>query len=475
MERRTRKYRILDKDLGRVTNAEHASLASGRHLMRIGLALTLMAAAALFSATVFAGQPMVGVMAATLAVSAYLGLSIGANDVSNSLSPAVGAGAITLPVGLALVAMMEILGAVIAGGPVTRTLTQGLLGDGMGGPGAPTAYIMMAALLAAGSCISVATWLSAPVSTTHSVVGAIAGAALATIGLHAVNWPLMSMIALGWFISPVASGFVAAGLLASMHRRVLDHDDSLQAGRRWLTGLVGLNIGIVALVGGKAYHGLTFAQILALGIMAVALGAAYAHVSLSRQIALGATGPKALKRLLGTPLIIAALILSFGHGANSVANIAAPLTIVMSSLTQSHVPLLPPIMVLLLSGIGIAAGVLLFGGRLVTMVGSDITQLNAPRALCISLATSMTVLGFSSFGLPVSTTHVAVGGVFGVGFYREWRDRQQAKQRPPLPDEEVDRRQLVRRSHVRNILGAWAITVPLNAAVAAALVWVIGV
>ena len=135
------------------------------------------------------------------------------------------------------------------------------------------------------------------------------------------------------------------------------------------------------------------------------------------------------------------------------------------------------LVILAISGLCIGAGVLLFGGRLVHMVGSNITRLNPSRALCVSLATAITVLGFSSFGLPVSTTHIAVGGVFGIGFYREWRDRRLGtdeeilRDEAPLPDEERRRRHLVRRSHVRTILSAWLITVPAAAMLAAALAW----
>lgn len=474
MSRRLHRFRILDKDLGRVTNAERASLASAQPLLRLGVALILIVAVAALSAATFAGQPMMGVMAASLAIAVYLGLSIGANDVSNSLSPAVGAGAISLPVGLCLVAVMEVLGAVIAGGPVTRTLTQGLLGDGLGQAGPATARIMMAALIGAASWISLATWLNAPVSTTHSVVGAIAGAAMATLGLAAVDWPVLIMVALGWLISPVVSGLVSAALLASMHRNVLDRPDPLQGGRIWLTALIGANIGIVAAIGAAVWRGPGLAGIMAVAAIAAVLGAVWAHHALGRQIAQDARGSKALKKLLGLPLIIAAMIMSFGHGANSVSNVAAPLTIVMRSMQTSETPLLSPGMVLLLSGLGIAMGVVLFGGRLVNMVASDITQLNPARALCISMGTAMTVLFFSMLGMPVSTTHIAVGGVFGVGFYREWRDRKRVRQRLALPDEELARRHLVRRSHVRNILGAWAVTVPINAAIAAGLVWLIG-
>ena len=208
MTRPTREFRILDKDLGRISRAEHAALASARPVLRIGLALVFAAMAAL-AATALAGQPALGIMAAAIAAAIYLALSIGANDVSNALAPAVGAGAISLGAGLVLVALMEVLGATLAGGAVTRTLTEGLLGSALG-PGTPTAPMMMAALVAAASWISLATRLNAPVSTTHSVVGAIAGAGLASLGPDAVNWPALALIALGWVASPIISGLLAA-------------------------------------------------------------------------------------------------------------------------------------------------------------------------------------------------------------------------------------------------------------------------
>ncbi len=165
--------------------------------------------------------------------------------------------------------------------------------------------------------------------------------------------------------------------------------------------------------------------------------------------------------------------MGFAHGANDTANIAAPLTTMLDSLAADPGPPRRTL-VLLVSSIGIALGIVLFGRRLVHMVGSNITQLNPNRALCVSLATATTVLVFSSFGLPVSTTHIAVGGVFGIGFYREWADRKPEPEGEALPAEERRRRHLVRRSHVRTILGAWLITVPAAAGLAAALAWLGG-
>lgn len=471
MARYSREYRTLDKDLRRLDNSERAMLQSGRPVFRLGLALIFVALAAYGATAIFAGQPALGIVAAAMAVAAWLALSIGANDVSNSLSPAVGAGAISMTTGLLLVAAMEVLGAVIAGGSVTQTLTEGLVGDALG-QGEATARMMLTALLAAGGWITLATWLDAPVSTTHSVVGAIAGAGLASFGPGAVNWPELGLIAVGWVISPLISGALAALLLAALRNRVIDREDRVAAGRVWLPIMVALTTALLGSVAAVAWHGLSPGVVLGCGLVAGGAGWLYARLRLYREIAANRGDQLALKTLLGLPLVTAAAVMGFAHGANDTSNVAAPLGIILNSLPTQAAVLPQGRLVLLLGGMGIALGVLLFGRRLVRMVGSKITRLNAARSLCVSLATAATVLGFSAAGLPVSTTHIAVGGVFGIGFYREWRDRRLAAARPALPDEERRRRHLVRRTYMRMILGAWLITVPAAAALAAALVWI---
>lgn len=469
MTRERREYRTLDKDLRRVTNAERAIMHSARPVYRLGIALIFMAAAALATTGFFVGHPSTGIIAAGAAVAAYLALSMGANDVSNSLGPAVGAGALGMGTGLVLVAVMEVAGAVIAGGAITNTLTVGLVGNTLG-QGTVTAQMMLAALLAAGIWISLATWANAPVSTTHSVVGAIAGAGLATFGMQAVNWPAMGMIAMGWVLSPVIAGLIAAGLLALLRNRVLERTNRVAAGRLWLPIMVALSTGLLGAVGALAWHGLGLMAISSIAAAAAAMGWLYANLRIRRMIPSAPGNRLAMQQLLGLPLAATAVVLGFAHGANDTANIAAPLKIILDS-TARHEVAPRTTLVLLVAGLGIALGIVLFGRRLVHMVGSRITRLNPARALCISMATAVTVLFFSSFGLPVSTTHIAVGGVFGVGFYREWRDRRLAKSRAPLPVEERRRRHLVRRSHVRTILGAWLVTVPAAGTLAAILAW----
>ena len=475
MPREPREFRTLDKDLSRVTNAERAAMQSTRSLLRLGIALLFVTAATLTATGFFAGQPAIAIVAAGMAVAAYLALSIGANDVSNSLGPAVGSGAIGMTAGLCLVAGMEVLGAVLAGDAVTATLTEGLVGNTLG-QGEATARMMLAALLAAGIWISLATWANAPVSTTHSVVGAIAGAGLATFGAQAVNWPAMGLIATGWMASPIISGLLAAGLLAALRNRVMDRPDRIGAGQVWLPVMVALAMGMLGAVAAVSSHLLSLPVILAVGLVCAMIGWVYARLRIDRLIRDKSGERVALKKLLGLPLVAAAMVMGFAHGVNDTANIAAPLTIMLKSIAaNASAP--RGTLVLLVSSIGIALGIVLFGRRLVHMVGSNITRLNPSRALCVSLATAITVLGFSSFGLPVSTTHIAVGGVFGIGFYREWRDRRLGtdeeilRDEAPLPDEERRRRHLVRRSHVRTILSAWLITVPAAAMLAAALAW----
>ena len=173
------------------------------------------------------------------------------------------------------------------------------------------------------------------------------------------------------------------------------------------------------------------------------------------------------------------LILGFAHGANDVGNIAGPLSVVLRGQGMSTAIGVVPVLVLAGGGLAIATGTLLFGRRLVHMVGSGITKLNAGRAFCVSLATAVTVLGASALGLPVSTTHVAVGGIFGVGFAREWLDRRRGSRSEALPADETRRRILVRRSHVVTITAAWLVTLPITASLGALacllVLWVTGV
>jgi PiT family inorganic phosphate transporter len=190
---------------------------------------------------------------------------------------------------------------------------------------------------------------------------------------------------------------------------------------------------------------------------------------------------RSLKQLFGAPLIASAALLSFAHGANDVANAVGPLAAIVHAVegmgASEKVSI--PLWVMLIGAFGISFGLLLFGPKLIRMVGQEITRLNAMRAWCVALSAAITVIVASGFGLPVSSTHIAVGGVFGVGFYREWEaerrsrrlDRQKGK---PVSGEERARRKLVRRTHALGIAAAWVITVPLTALLSATLYWGLG-
>ena len=174
-------------------------------------------------------------------------------------------------------------------------------------------------------------------------------------------------------------------------------------------------------------------------------------------------------------LLSSAVMMAFAHGASDASNIAGPLLMILR--TTDRVPpagvTQVPLLLLVAAGGAIALGAVLFGRRVVVMVGSGITRLNAMRAFCITLATALIVLTAAGVGLPVSATHVAVGGVFGVGFAREWLDRRSKRSRKTLPAEEVHRRSLVRRSHVATISVAWLVTVPVTALMGAGCCWLV--
>lgn len=466
-----RDFRILDKDLGRLTNAERAGLHSFRPLIRLGVAGLFVAFVVLASFSSFSDHPEFGVIVAGVAVAAYLALAIGGNDVANSLGPAVGAGAIGLTAGLVLVGMMQVAGAVLAGSEVTDRLTSGIVGSYSGLDGPEGTRIMVAALLAAATWISLATWAEAPVSTTHSVVGAIMGAGIMALGWDSVNWASLLTIAAGWIASPLVSGFLAALLLATIRFLVQDRPDPLGAARLWLPWFIALMTGFFVFPILTRLLGFDLAPAAWISLALASLAWLHSRGTITRQIAQHSKTGAALKTVFSMPLVAAALLMGFAHGSNDAANVTAPLGMILRGTDSFETPLF--LWAPLMAGLGISAGALLFGRRLVHMVGSRITRLNASRAFCVSLATAITVLSASAAGLPVSTTHIAVGGVFGVGFFREWRDNRQARARQPLPVEETERRHLVRRSHMRTIFGAWLITVPAAALLGAGAVLLI--
>jgi PiT family inorganic phosphate transporter len=336
---------------------------------------------------------------------------------------------------------------------------------------------MMAALIAAALWINLATWIGAPVSTTHSVVGGVMGAGIAAAGLMAVNWPTMGRIAASWIISPVLGGVIAALFLALIKARIEYVEDKIGAARRWVPVLIAIMAGAFAAY--LALKGLSKVIKVPLSLaLAIGLGSGLvvwlASVPLIRRQSEGLENrKKSLKKLFAAPLVASAALLSFAHGANDVANAVGPLAAIVHAVQDggSAARVAIPLWVMVIGAAGLSFGLMLFGPKLIRMVGGEITKLNPMRAYCVALSAALTVIVASWLGLPVSSTHIAVGAIFGVGFYREWHAERRARmlglqKGKPVAPEERSRRKLVRRSHFLTIVAAWVVTVPATALLA---------
>ena len=477
-----RHLETLDRDLGRLANLESATAYVGRPLVGPGLAFIFILLACL-AATLFFGQTgntFVVVIAAGF--GAYMALNIGANDVANNMGPAVGANALTMGGAIAIAVVFESAGALLAGGDVVSTIAKGIIAPESMQTADVFIWAMLAALLSAALWVNLATWVGAPVSTTHSVVGGVMGAGIAAAGFAAVSWPTMAKIAASWVISPVLGGLIAAGFLWFIKARIIYQPNKIDAARRWVPVLVGIMAGAfasyLALKGLKKIIKIDLPTTLLIGA-AVGVAIWLIMIPIIRRQSEGLENRnKSLKILFGIPLVVSAALLSFAHGANDVANAVGPLAaIVQASQSGDFTASVSiPIWVMVIGAMGISFGLFLFGPKLIKMVGSQITKLNPMRAYCVALSAAITVIVASWLGLPVSSTHIAVGAVFGVGFFREWdatrrmrRARVEVPELPEQPKEERRRRKLVRRSHFLTIIAAWVITVPAAAALSATL------
>ncbi|MBB3656347.1 PiT family inorganic phosphate transporter [Rhizobium sp. BK650] len=482
--------RTLDKDLDKVTHVEDAAKYVSRRLVAPGLGLIFLGLAMLFAGVYVFDRPGAVLVIAAAALAAYMAMNIGANDVTNNVGAAVGARAITMKQALIIAAIFEVLGATIAGGEVVKTISSSIV-DTVAVPRAMLGWIMMAALMAAALWINLATWMNAPVSTTHAIVGAVIGAGIGAVGLHPVNWRVMLEITASWITSPLIGGLIAAGLLYLVKTLIIYREDKIAAAKQWVPVMIAVMAGgfmaymVLQLSPHGRYPSLT---ILLIGIGIGIVSWLAVRPAVLRQSENLENRRSSLRTLFHFPLIGSAALLSFAHGANDVSNAVGPLSAIVHSagIADSSMIGRPPLWVMLIGAFGISVGLLLFGPRLIRLVGSEITKLDPTRAYCVAMSTAFTVIVASWLGLPVSTTHIAVGSVFGVGFFREWYTRYSKRRiefvrrkaetfeiEEPEPNvHEARRRYLVRRSHFMTIVGAWIITVPVSAALAAVIYWV---
>jgi len=482
----------LDKDLTKIVHVEKATHFISRRLFAPGLALLFLALAGIFASSFIGAQPNAVFIIIAAMLGGYMALNIGANDVANNVGPAVGSRALSLVGALVIAAVFESAGALIAGGDVVNTISKGIIDPSLVPDTQTFVWVMMAALLSSALWVNLATYFGAPVSTTHAVVGGVMGSGIAAVGFAAVNWVTMGKIAASWVISPLLGGVIAALFLAFIKFNIIYQQDKIAAARRWVPVLIATMAAVfscyLVMKGLKRVWKPDVFLILAigLGIFFVALALLRPWVRAKSQDLENRN--ESLRILFHAPLICSAALLSFAHGANDVANAVGPLAAIIHSAQSGDIATRVdiPLWVMLIGAVGISLGLFLYGPKLIRMVGEQITKMNPMRAFCVALSAAITVIIASALGLPVSSTHIAVGAVFGVGFFREYftshsklRQTYVTKQtRYPTiaadeaPSvEEVRRRKLVRRSHFTVIIAAWVITVPAAALLAAGIYW----
>jgi len=419
---------------------------SGTDLTRLGFALFFMIAVLTFSFLSNGGIPNNMFLAVAALIGAYMAMNIGANDVANNVGPAVGSKAMTMTMAIVIAAIFEAGGALIAGGEVVKTIKKGIIDiSAFGGNADPFIWAMMAALLAAALWLNFATMMRAPVSTTHSIVGGVMGAGIAAAGFSIVSWGTMGKIAASWVISPVLGGIIAAAFLFAIKKSILFKKDKVTAAKTWVPFFVAIMswafvtyltlkglkkiwpqvvdvLNFIPFVSIEMSKKPTLMTALILGFI-VALGVyTFIKTRLASDTQKLENTKASVNTLFTIPLVFAAALLSFAHGANDVANAIGPLAAINDAVVNGGISSKAsiPLWVMGVGALGIALGLALYGPKLIKTVGSEITELDQIRAFSIAMAASITVIIASQLGLPVSSTHIAIGGVFGVGFLREY-------------------------------------------------------
>lgn len=509
-------------DLTSIDAVERATKPGRRELFRLGTALLFIVGIMLYTGLHAEDVPGSVMLVVAAMIGGYMALNIGANDVANNVGPSVGSKALTLGGAIIIAAIFEASGALIAGGDVVTTIKGGIVDPAAIGDSDVFIWMMTGALLAGAVWLNVATAIGAPVSTTHSIVGGVLGAGIAAGGWNIANWSQVGAIAASWVISPVLGGVVAAGFLYLIKRTISYQADRVAAAKRVVPTLIALMawafVTYLMLKGVKHVWKMNFPAAALLGFAASVLVYALVRPIIARAKIAADEAKRGVNDLFTTPLVFAAALLSFAHGANDVANAVGPLAAINDALLHASISVKAgiPTWVMLVGALGISLGLALYGPKLIRTVGSEITELDKTRAYCIAMAAAITVIVASQLGLPVSSTHIAVGGVFGVGFLREYiktsyaraveeiRRHHQGEEQATIdaflaafeqaPFEQkavmlkqlknksaaaqlskrdrkdlrrIYRQELVKRTALLKIAGAWVITVPVSAIMAA--------
>ncbi len=386
----------------------------------------------------------------------FMAWGIGANDVANAMATSVGSKALTIKQAVIIAAIFEFAGAILAGGQVTKTIRKGIVdADLLSASPELLLYGMLASLLAAGVWLLIASKNGWPVSTTHSIVGAIVGFAMVGIGMDAVHWDKVGFIVASWVVSPLLAGFISYMLFRSVLNLILNTEHPFDNAKKYVPYymfLVGFIISLVTLVKGLKHVGLdltTMEQYGYAGLIGfVIMTAGKFYINTIKH------DPKAdkdfhftnVERVFGVLMVLTACAMAFAHGSNDVANAIGPVAAVVS-IVQSGGEVASkaalPLWVLFLGGVGIVVGLVMYGKRVIETVGNQITELTPSRGFAATLAAATTVVLASGTGLPISTTHTLVGAILGVGLARGMA--------------------ALNLTVIRNIFMSWVVTLPAGA------------
>ena len=416
------------------------------NLTKLGLSIFFILSVLTYSFIINEGIPNNIFLAIASLIGAYMAMNIGANDVANNVGPAVGSKAITLIGAVIIAAIFEASGAIFAGGDVVNTIKKGIIDiDAFHGDTDPFIWAMISALLSSALWLNFATMMKVPVSTTHSIVGGVLGAGIAAVGFSVVDWNMIIQIIISWIVSPLFGGVISAIFLFSIKKSILFKEDKIGSAQKYLPFFIGLTswafITYLLIKGLKNIWpnildflnnlpfitiqltdkpSLFFSSLVAFTISSVVYIIVKKRLSLV-DMQLENT-KESVNNLFTIPLIFSAALLSFAHGANDVANAIGPLAAINDAIINGDISnqATVPLWIMSIGALGIALGLALYGPRLIKTVGSEITELDQIRAFSIAMSASITVIIASQLGLPVSSTHITIGAVFGVGFLREY-------------------------------------------------------
>jgi len=361
----------------------------------------------------------------------FMAWGVGANDVANAMATSVGSKALTIKQAVIIAAIFEFLGAYLAGGQVTKTIRKGMIdADLLSGTPELLVFGMLASLLAAGIWLLVATRAGWPVSTTHSIVGAIVGFAAVGIGFDAVKWAKVGTIAMSWVVSPVVAGVISFALFRSVQKFIFDKPKPFEAAKRYVPiyiFLAGFMVALVTMFKGLKHIGLhlsaleSYSYAVITGLVIMFIG-----IFIIRRLQYDAQADRDyhftnVEKVFAVLMIVTASAMAFAHGSNDVANAVGPLAAVVSIVQSGgHVAQKSAMAswILLLGGVGIVLGLIMYGQKVIRTVGRNITELTPSRGFAAELAAATTVVVASGTGIPISTTHTLVGAVLGVGMAR---------------------------------------------------------